>query len=255
MSPIRIFISSVQSEFAEERELLGNYLQDDAMMRRFFSVFLFEDVPALDRRPDQHYLNEVEQADIYIGLFGSQYGTEDNEGVSPTEREFDHATSVGTHRMIFLKDTGEHARQPKMQALVTKAQSGLIRKRFKTPEELIDAVYAALVEYLAAGEVIRTTPFDAAYCMKATLSDLDSGRMARFIRTARRVRQFPLAEDASPEELLEHLDLLNDGRPTNAAVLLFGKAPQKFLIASEIKCAHFHGREVEKPIPSHQVYR
>ncbi len=255
MNPIRIFISSVQSEFALERELLRNYLRDDAMMRRFFNVFLFEDVPALDRQPDQHYLNEVEQADIYIGLFGSEYGTEDNEGVSPTEREFDHATSVGTHRMIFLKDTGEHARQPKMQALVTKAQSGLIRKRFKTPEELIDAVYAALVEYLAAGEIIRTTSFDAAYCMKATLDDLDSGRMARFIRTARRVRQFPLAEDASPEELLEHLDLLNDGRPTNAAVLLFGKAPQKFLIASEIKCAHFHGREVEKPIPSHQVYR
>ena len=49
--------------------------------------------------------------------------------------------------------------------------------------------------------------------------------------------------------------VLNNGRPTNAAVLLFGKAPQKFLIASEIKCAHFHGTEVEKPIPSHQVYK
>lgn len=103
--------------------------------------------------------------------------------------------------------------------------------------------------------MIRATSFDAAYCMKATLDDLDFDRMPRFIRTARRVRQFPLAEDASPEELLEHLDLLNDGQPTNAAVLLFGKVPQKFLIASEIKCAHFHGTEVEKPIPSHHVYK
>ena len=157
--------------------------------------------------------------------------------------------------MIFLKHMDEHVRQPKMQALVNRAQSGLVRKRFKTPEELMDAVYAALVEYLAASEVIRETPFDAAYCMKATLDDLDYSLMPRFIRTARRVRQFPLAEDASPEELLEHLDLLNDGRPTNAAVLLFGKAPQRFLISSEIKCAHFHGTEVEKPIPSHQVYK
>ncbi len=103
--------------------------------------------------------------------------------------------------------------------------------------------------------MIRETAFDAAYYMKATLDDLDHDRMPRFIRTARRVRQFPLAEDASPEELLEHLDLLNEGRPTNAAILLFGKAPQKFLITSEIKCAHFHGKEVEKPIPSHQVYK
>ena len=207
MNPIRIFISSVQSEFAQERELLRNYLRDDTMMRRLFDAFLFEDVPASDQRPDQLYLDEVERADIYIGLFGSEYGTEDNEGVSPTEREFDHATAVGTHRMVFLKDMDEHVRQPKMKALVTKAQSGLIRKRFKTPEELIAAVYAALVEYLAVREVIRTIPFDAAYCMKATLDDLDSDRMARFIRTARRVRQFPLDEDASPEELLEHLDL------------------------------------------------
>ena len=53
MNPIRIFISSVQSEFAQERELLRNYLRDDTMMRRFFDVFLFEDTPALDRRPDQ----------------------------------------------------------------------------------------------------------------------------------------------------------------------------------------------------------
>ncbi len=255
MNPIRIFISSIQGEFEKERELLRDYLRRDAMMRRFFDVFLFEDVPVLDRRPEQLYLNEVEQTDIYLGLLGGEYGTEDDEGISPTEREFDHATAVGTHRMIFLKDIDEHVRHPKMQALVTKAQSGLIRKRFKTPEELIDAVYAALIEYLATKEIIRATRFDAAYCMKATLDDLDSDRMPPFIRTARRVRQFPLAEDASPKELLEHLDLLNDGRPTNAAVLLFGKAPQKFLIASEIKCAHFHGTEVEKPIPSHQVYK
>ena len=85
MNPIRIFISSVQSEFALERELLRNYVRDDAMMRRFFDVFLFEDAPALDRRPDQLYLDEVERADIYIGLFGSEYGTEDSEGLSPTE--------------------------------------------------------------------------------------------------------------------------------------------------------------------------
>ena len=55
--------------------------------------------------------------------------------------------------------------------------------------------------------------------------------------------------------MLEHLNLLNKGRLTNAAILLFGKAPQRFLISSEIKCAHFHGTQVAKPIPSHQVYK
>ena len=42
---------------------------------------------------------------------------------------------------------------------------------------------------------------------------------------------------------------------THAAVLLFGRQPQRFLITSEVKCAHFHGTEVAKPIPSYQVYK
>ena len=79
--------------------------------------------------------------------------------------------------------------------------------------------------------------------------------MYRFIRTARRARQFSLPEETPPPDLLRHLNLLNRGRLTNAAVLLFGRAPQRFLLSSEIKCAHFHGTEVAKPIPSYQVYK
>ncbi len=49
MTPLRIFISSVQTEFAQEREALRDYLRGDPLMRRFFEVFLFEDVPAAGR--------------------------------------------------------------------------------------------------------------------------------------------------------------------------------------------------------------
>jgi ATP-dependent DNA helicase RecG len=50
--PIRIFISSVQREFSSERVALRDCLRGDALMRRFFEVFLFEDVPAADQRAD-----------------------------------------------------------------------------------------------------------------------------------------------------------------------------------------------------------
>ena len=70
MKPLGIFISSVQREFAEERAALRDYLQGDPLMRRFFEPFLFEDVPATDRRPDDLYLDEVERCDLYVGLFG-----------------------------------------------------------------------------------------------------------------------------------------------------------------------------------------
>ncbi|MDV2481931.1 DUF4062 domain-containing protein [Methanoculleus sp. Wushi-C6] len=255
MTPVRIFISSVQKEFAEERAALRDYLQGDALMRRFFEVFLFEDVPAADRRTDDQYLDEVRRCDIYVGLFGNDYGSENAEGVSPTEREFDLATTEGKYRLIYVRGMDDDARQPKMRALVRRAQAGLIRKRFNTPSELVAGLYAALVEYLEEKQLIRSGPFDAAPCTKATLEHLDPERMAWFLRTARATRRFSLAPNASSADLLEHLNLLDDGHLTNAAVLLFGKQPQRFLISSEIKCAHFHGTEVAKPIPSYQVYK
>ena len=255
MSPLRIFISSVQSELSGERRALGDYLRNDPLMRRCFEGFLFEDVPASDRRPDEVYLDEVRRCDIYVGLFGQEYGSGDEAGVSPTEREFDHATALGKHRLIFLKDAASGGRHPKMQALVRKAEAGLVRKRFNTPEELVTGLYAALIEYLGDKELLRFGPFDAAPCAGATLDDLDAVQMMRFVRAARRIRQFPLDEDIPAADLLQHLNLLNRGRLSNAAVLLFGEAPQRFLISSEIKCAHFHGTQVAKPIPSYQVYQ
>lgn len=68
---LRIFISSVQKEFARIRSDLKAFLLGDAVLRRFVSeVFLFEEIPAKDRRADQVYLEEVERCDIYLGLFG-----------------------------------------------------------------------------------------------------------------------------------------------------------------------------------------
>ena len=255
MTPLRIFVSSVQHEFAEERAALRDYLRGDPLMRRFFEAFLFEDAPATDRRPDALYLDEVEQCDVYVGLFGRDYGSEDAQRVSPTEREFDRAGALGKQRLIFVRGRAGDARHPRMQALIDRAQAELVRRRFSSSADLVAGLYAALVEYLEGRELLRWGPFDAAPCPDAAFDDLDRERMTTFIGTARRARQFPLADDAAPEALLEHLNLLNRGRLTNAAVLLFGKRPQRFLISSEVKCAHFHGTRVAKPIPSHQVYK
>lgn len=55
----KIFVSSVQKEFKEERKALRDYIYGDALLSRFFEVFLFEDLPASDRRADEVYLEEV----------------------------------------------------------------------------------------------------------------------------------------------------------------------------------------------------
>jgi hypothetical protein len=253
---MKIFISSVQKEFAAERKALAGYLSADPLLRRFFETFLFErDIPASDRRPDQVYLDEVRTCDLYLGLFGNDYGLENKDGFSPTHLEYNEATRLGKTRLIFVKGATDDAKHPKMQALIRNAGSSLIRRRFNSAEELIAAVYASLVRILEERELIRFGPFDATFCRNATLDDLDNDKITRFLVLARRGRNFPLPGDTPPHEVLVHLNLLDKGRPTHAAVLLFGKQPQRFLITSEVKCAHFHGYEVAKPIPSYQVYK
>lgn len=102
---------------------------------------------------------------------------------------------------------------------------------------------------------VRFGSFEATPCRDAELDDLDFGLMPQFIRTARRARQIPLPEDASPQTLLNHLNLLHNGIPTYAAMLLFGKTPQRFLVSSEIQCSHFHGVHVTDHVPYYQVYK
>ncbi len=256
MNPIRIFISSVQKELAEERMVLRDYLQGDPLLRRFFEVFLFEDMPAADQRADQCYLSEVEKCDIYLGIFGNEYGWEDQkDGLSPTHKEYNLATKLKKERLIYIKGTDDKARHAKMKTLVRKIGNELIRRRFNSCEELRTAVYASLVRVLEERELIRFSPFDASYCRDATLDDLDFDRISSFLVLAQRSRSFPLPERTPPEDVLVHLNLLDKGRPTHAAILLFGKKPQRFLLTSEVKCAHFHGTTMCKPIPSYQVYK
>ena len=126
---MKIFVSSVQKEFAAERQALAAYLAGDPLLRRFFDTFLFErDVPASDRRPDAVYLDEVRNCDLYLGLFGEDYGSENPAGLSPTHLEFNEATRLGKARLVFVKGATDDAKHPKMRALLRDAASSLIRR-------------------------------------------------------------------------------------------------------------------------------
>lgn len=255
MTPIRLFISSVQKEFAAERAALRDYLLGDPLMRQFFEPFLFEEVPAADRRADEVYLDEVQRCDLYLGLFGEDYGFEDEDGISPTEREFERATELHKPRLIFVKGADDSAKHPKMQALIRRAGSELIRRRFRTVDELRSALYASLVEYLVAKGTIQSLPFDEQMCSDGTLADLDEGAIRQFVREARHRRQLPLAEQTPVADVLAHLHQLRDGRPTRAALLLFGEKPQHFVASAEVRCMHFHGAEVVRPAPYYRVFK
>jgi predicted HTH transcriptional regulator len=252
---IRLFISSVQKELRMERRAVKNFVRGDALLRRYFEVFLFEDLPAADRMADDVYLEEVERSDLYVGLFANEYGNEDHEGLSPTEREFEHATAKGKTRLVFVKGTDDKVRHPRMLKLIRNAGSQLIRRRFTGIPDLNAALYASLVEHLERSGELRSLPFDASACPRATMDDIATDRLIWFLAAAHRERNYALSERTPPEKALAHLNLLDGKIPSHAAVLLFCDDPQRFLPTAEVKCLHFHGTEIRKPIPSYQIYK
>jgi ATP-dependent DNA helicase RecG len=250
-----VFISSVQKELAEERRGIKDFLTNDPLLRRFVSeVFLFEDIPAGDRKPDDIYLGEVRQCDIYIAIFGNEYGPKNEAGKSATELEFDEATRTHRERLVFVKGDDDSKRSPEMAALVRKAGKQVTRRRFSDIPGLISELYASFADCLENRGALRTTPFDGSICEGAALRDIDNKTVADFIETAEAAGRLRLKGSKAPKAVLQNFNLLRDGKPTNAAILLFGKEPQRFFYNVQVHCFHFHGTVKRKPIASQQPY-
>ena len=56
---IKIFISSVQREFADERRQLVDYIRQDVLLGQFFEPFIFENLPASNQNVQQAFLQEA----------------------------------------------------------------------------------------------------------------------------------------------------------------------------------------------------
>lgn len=252
----RIFISSVQREFAKERRALAEMIRKDMLLGTFFDVFLFEEMAAQNRSAKSVYLDEVRNSDIYIGLFGTEYGFEDAEGVSPTEREYDLATECDKYRLAFVKRTAAHNRMPKERTLIAKVEREVTRKSFSSLAMLKKMVYEALFRYLQDRDVVNVRPFDGSYSLGVKLEDLDPERIANFVRMVRVAGKVTFAPGISTTEILSRLGAFDagTGKIANAAALLFAKNPALFRPSWELKCLQLWGTTFEKPFPSYHIY-
>lgn len=252
----RIFISSVQREFAKERRVLAEMIRKDMLLGTFFDVFLFEEMAAQNRSAKSVYLDEVRDSDIYLGLFGCEYGFEDAEGVSPTEREYDLATECDKYRLAFVKRTAAHNRMPKERTLIAKVEREVTRKSFSSLAMLKKMVYEALFRYLQDRDVVNVRPFDGSYSLGVKLEDLDPERIANFVRMVRVAGKVTFAPGISTTEILSRLGAFDagTGKIANAAALLFAKNPALFRPSWELKCLQLWGTTFEKPFPSYHIY-
>jgi len=255
----KIFISGVQKELKTERRAIKKYILNDALFSEYFDVFLFEDAPAKSKSAEKSYLDAVRKSDIYIGILGNQYGDVGKIKISPTEAEFKEAKSKNKNILIYIKGESsfDKDRDPGVQKLIKKirdSKRGFSYKRFNDVSEFTRLVYASLIEFLREEGIVGRGAFESRICKDAKLVDIDKKKVRWFLKTAKDTRKFPLDPKASVENILTHLKLLQDGKLTNAAVLLFAKEPRNFFNQANIKCIHIPSTKVEKPFSSYHIY-
>ena len=166
----RLFISSVQKEFAKERRAIASYIRKDAVFGKFFDVFLFEESPAASISAQGVYLKEASQCDVYLGLIGARYGFEDDQGVSPTELEYDSAAAGSRCILVFVKQGTEEKREAKESAFLKKVEAERVRRSFRRMGDLLDTLAVSLVRFLEEKGKIQDLPFDTCVSGEATMA-------------------------------------------------------------------------------------
>jgi len=73
----------------------------------------------------------------------------------------------------------------------------------------------------------------------ASVGDIDLEKVKQYIKSANDAGRRKIGRSENPLEVIEKLEMIKDGKPTWAAILLFHKQPQRFLSQSVIHCGRF----------------
>ncbi|NYB52070.1 MAG: putative DNA binding domain-containing protein [Methanobacteriaceae archaeon] len=92
----------------------------------------------------------------------------------------------------------------------------------------------------------RVTSWDEQIIEEATLEDIDDKQVENFLKLASIKRNLDLDPKTPKKEALNRLELTRDGQLTNAAVLLFGSNPQRFVLQAITQCARFKGIDTDE---------
>lgn len=79
--------------------------------------------------------------------------------------------------------------------------------------------------------------WDSYPAREAKIENIDIEKVKNYIRLANEAGRRKIAE--KPLQVLEKLDLIKEGKPTWAVILLFGEEPQRFVLQAKIHCGRF----------------
>ncbi|MFQ6031469.1 MAG: RNA-binding domain-containing protein [Candidatus Zixiibacteriota bacterium] len=78
----------------------------------------------------------------------------------------------------------------------------------------------------------------------AMIGDIDFEKVRRYIRKANETGRRKIGVDEKPLQVLEKLELIKEGQPTWAAILLFRKDTKRFLSQAVIHCGRFKEEDI-----------
>jgi len=105
-----------------------------------------------------------------------------------------------------------------------------------------------------AKETTKKVYWDEQICEEAALEDIDEERVEWFLKEGKKQGRVNIPIDTPAREVLMRLKLLKNIKPTNSAILLFGKNVEQFFMQSEIKCILLPTSKFVKPYESYQTY-
>lgn len=142
----RVFVSSVmRGRYGELRRAARDAIE--ALQHQAVVVGLT--VPAQDAPSQRACLDAVAECDIVIFLLGREYGYVDDEK-SATHLEWDKARELGKAIFVFKEDMEGADVEPQQQTFIEEVENfrtGRHWARFRTPEDVLREVVAALSHY------------------------------------------------------------------------------------------------------------
>lgn len=264
MKKYNVFISANQGELKEERFAVRDVIQNNATLRNFFDVFLFEDLPAKGKSPKSAYLKEVDNSDIYLGIINNEYGARGTDGYSATEREFRHFIRPGISKLpphkevlIFIKGRDDSKRDQFTRRFITDIRKSCVYKRFNTVDELKAQILNSLISFLDEKGILSKTPFDQTICREAGYEAIDEKEVKDFLKNRAVKLKVDIPKSSIKSILHNTLKVLKkeDGKllPTNTGLLFFGKNPSEYIPHNEIRIARFKGIDRTLFIDSQEI--
>ncbi len=243
----KVFVSSNQTELSEERFAVQDAILNSPIIRDFFVPFLFESLPAGGIDAVSTYLKEVKNSDIYLGILGSKYKTTNEDGISPTEMEYDafieHVNDGEV--LIFIKGDKSIPRDPEINEFIEKTRDKTVYRRFNSIDELKEEVIKSLQSFLKNEGIISFEPFDKRISSGAGYDAIDQDEVIDFLQKRAKNLDVEVPDAPIKDILLNLLKVLKvfKGRfhPTNTGILFFSDQASDYIPQNVIKMVRFKG--------------